>query len=144
MPTLKYIYFLDELTNSRQYIQEADATESSDQYMATAKLFTLRGKHAGFIKTVNYNTKMAFKGKMISGVNTNTTLILGGANLTSVSCRFTFASNGTDVLTTPTSSVAVASNGIFQNARPTVTITPITVTKGKQLAPGRMVEVKGG
>ena len=140
MPTLKYVYFLDELTKSRQYIQEADATDTSDQYVATAKLYTLKGKHAGFIKTVNYNTKMAFKGKMISGVNTNTTLTLGGDNITSVSCRFTFASNGTDVLTTPTSSVAVASNGIFQNARPTVTITPITAAKRA----ARMVEVKGG
>jgi hypothetical protein len=124
-PKLLMKYYLDELTQSRQYIQTADATDLSDQYMATAKLYNLRGRHVGYIKTINYNTKMMFKGKEINGVNTNTTLILGGRRqLSSVACRFTYASQGTNTLTTPTSSVAVASNGLYAHRRPKVTITP--------------------
>jgi hypothetical protein len=144
MQPLTYVYYLDELTKSRQYIQKADQTSSSNQYMASAKLYTPKGVHAGFIKTVNYNTKMKFRGKMINGVNTNTTVILGGSTLTSISCRFTYASNNTDVLTSPTSTVAVASNGLFQSTRPTVTITPVNINKAGVYIIGRQVTIQGG
>ena len=141
MPTASFYYSLEELTASRKYIQKEDATRFSNQFVATAKLYTLDGVHTGYIKTTNNNTQMKFMGKKIFSVNTNTTLTLGlGSVLSNISLRFTFASQGTDTLTTPTTSVAVASNGLYP-VPPKVTITPFSKNGEKVTATYRRVDV---
>ena len=128
---LEYMYSLDELTKNRITIQKADISKKSYQYYADANLYHLDRTLAGKFITVNHNNKFNNKKTNITSVNANVTIILYASlenPISNISCRYTFSSYNTDVLTTPVSAIAVASSGKYKNVRPKITITPKTIS----------------